>query len=120
MQGTDLNYFKDLLLERQIQIKKNIHDVLKELNELRDMEVNDDCDYVSLSIDDLRDSAMSRQQEAELKEIEDALKKIKKSDTHTYGVCEMCEEQIGIHRLKVKPHAKYCIVCRKIHEKNPT
>ena len=117
MRDTDLNYFKGLLVERQIQIKKNIYDVLKELDELRDMEVNDDCDYISLSIDDLRDSAISIQQKAELTEIEDAIKKIKKG---TYGICEMCEEPIRIHRLKVKPHAKYCIVCREIHEKNPT
>ena len=117
MRETDLNYFKELLLERQIQIKKNIHDVLKELDELRDVEINDEGDYVSISIDDLRDTAISAQQKAELIEIEDALKKIHNG---TYGICEMCEEPVGVHRLKVKPHAKYCIVCREIHEKNPT
>ena len=35
----------------------------------------------------------------------------------TYGICDMCEEEIGIPRLKVKPHAKYCIACREIIEK---
>ncbi len=116
MRETDLNYFKELLLDRQTQIKKNIADVLKELDGLRDLEINDDGDYASLSMDDLRDNAISIQQKAELVEIEIAIKKIKDG---TYGICEMCEEPIKIHRLKVKPHAKYCIICREIHEKNP-
>ena len=51
----------------------------------------------------------------ELQEIETALAKIK---VKQYGICEMCEDDIGFQRLKVKPHAKYCIVCRPIVEKN--
>ena len=51
----------------------------------------------------------------ELAEIEAALGKIKAKQ---YGICEMCEDDIGFQRLKVKPHAKYCIVCRPIVEKN--
>jgi DnaK suppressor protein len=51
----------------------------------------------------------------ELAEIEIALQKIKDG---LYNVCDMCEEAIGIQRLKVKPHAKYCIDCREIAEKN--
>lgn len=116
MRETDLKYFEELLLDRQVQIKKNIADVSKELDGLRDVEINDEGDYVSLSIDDLRDNAISTQQKAELTEIQSAIKKIKDG---TYGICEMCEEPIKIHRLKVKPHAKYCIICREIHEKNP-
>jgi len=30
----------------------------------------------------------------------------------------MCEEEIGEQRLKVKPQARYCIVCREIAEKS--
>jgi DnaK suppressor protein len=51
----------------------------------------------------------------ELMEIEIALAKIKSGE---YGICEMCEEEIGFQRLKVKAHAKYCIDCRGIAEKN--
>ena len=47
-------------------------------------------------------------------EIDEALEKIANK---TYGICDMCEEEIGIPRLKVKPHAKYCIACREIIEK---
>lgn len=29
----------------------------------------------------------------------------------------MCEDPIGLPRLKAKPFARYCIVCREIIEK---
>jgi DnaK suppressor protein len=61
------------------------------------------------------ESAIGAQQMQELGEIEMALNKIK---LKTYGICDMCEDDIGFQRLKVKPHAKYCIVCRPIVEKN--
>ncbi|MDE6886730.1 MAG: RNA polymerase-binding protein DksA [Helicobacteraceae bacterium] len=50
----------------------------------------------------------------DLVEINKALDKIK---SKKYGKCEMCNEQIDIKRLRVKPHARYCISCREIYEK---
>lgn len=45
---------------------------------------------------------------SELKEIEAALKKIKKG---TYGRCEKCKKLIDAGRLEVKPQAVYCLKC---------
>jgi len=112
----ELEYFKELLLERKKQIEKNIFETNSELEELKNIEVNDDGDYASLCTDNLIDSAINEQQVQELKEIEEALKKI---ENGTYGTCEMCGEPIRRLRLKVKPYAKYCIVCREIVEKEP-
>ena len=61
------------------------------------------------------ESAIVTQQQQELEEINIALAKIASSE---YGVCEMCEDDIGFQRLKVKPHAIYCIDCREIVEKS--
>jgi len=112
----ELDYFKELLLERKKQIEKNILETKNEIEELKNVEVNDDGDYASLCTDNLIDSAINNQQVKELKEIEEALKKI---EDGTYGICEMCGEPIRKLRLKVKPYAKYCIVCREIIEKEP-
>ena len=60
------------------------------------------------------ESAIVMQQEKELREIDVTLGKIA---TGNYGICEMCEDPIGFQRLKVKPHAIYCIDCREIVEK---
>jgi DnaK suppressor protein len=61
------------------------------------------------------ESAIVMQQEQVLREINVTLGKISNGD---YGICEMCEDPIGFQRLKVKPHAIYCIDCREIVEKS--
>lgn len=114
MKDSDLKYFEAMLNDRKKQIKKNIEDAKKEIAMLRDDEVGDEADHASVSTDRMIEQAISAQQSRELSEINFTLNKIASSG---YGVCEMCEENISIQRLKVKPHAKYCIVCREIIEK---
>lgn len=50
----------------------------------------------------------------DLKEIETALKKIKKG---TYGICENCKNPIDVRRLEAKPQAVYCVRCEGELEK---
>lgn len=114
MRHSELQYFIDILKSRQEQIQKNIAGLEKELGELSMLELNDEGDYASVSNENLREVAIGEQQELELIEIEVALGKIKDKQ---FGICEMCEEDISMQRLKVKPHAKYCIDCREIVEK---
>lgn len=113
MQKSELEYFKDILLQRKEQILKNLNGVAEEMDELSSQELNDDGDFASVSSEQLVEGAIATQQEQELREIENALQKIKDGN---YGICEMCEEPIGTHRLKVKPHAVYCIDCREVVE----
>ncbi len=116
MRNYDTSYFKDMLLERKKRVEKNLADCMKEMDELNELEINDEVDYASISADSQIESSMFKQQKREFNEINIALKKI---EDGSYGICEMCEESISIQRLKVKPHAKYCIICREIHEKTP-
>jgi DnaK suppressor protein len=44
-----------------------------------------------------------------LKKIAEALERI---DTGTYGVCDICGEEIGIGRLEVRPVTTQCIACK--------
>ena len=115
MRESDLKFFKEKLDERRNQIKKNIEDAYIEMEGLSGSEANDEIDHASISTDRMIDQAITAQQAKELTEIEAAISKIKGGG---YGICEMCEEDIGVQRLKVKPHAKYCIVCREIIEKS--
>ncbi len=114
MRNSELKFFVDMLESRKEQIQKNIAGVEKELKELSSLELNDEGDHASVSNENLREVAIGLQQELELIEIEVALGKIKDKK---FGICEMCEEDISIQRIKVKPHAKYCIDCREIVEK---
>ncbi len=115
MQASELEFFKEILLNRKTQIIKNIHDVNDELDGLNSLELNDEGDHASANNNSMIEAAIVHQQEQELAEIEGALSKISKGE---YGICEMCEDDISFQRLKVKPHAKYCIECREIVEKS--
>jgi DnaK suppressor protein len=115
VQTSELAYFKDILESRKKQIIKNINGVNDELDQLNSLELNDEGDHASVNNNSMIESAIVQQQEKELREISVTLGKIANGD---YGVCEMCEDDIGFQRLKVKPHAIYCIDCREIVEKS--
>jgi len=104
VQASELNYFKEILESRKKQIETNLSSVNIELNELSNLDLKDEGDHASVN-----------NKTQELKEIKKALLKIVNGG---YGVCEMCEDDIGFQRLKVKPHAIYCIDCREIVEKS--
>lgn len=115
MQDSELKYFKEILETRRDQIISNIKGVNDELSQLSLLELNDEGDHASVDNSSMVESAIVRQQEKELREINVTLGKITSGN---YGICEMCEDTIGFQRLKVKPHAIYCIDCREIVEKS--
>lgn len=115
MQTSESNYFKEILESRKEQINKNIRGVNDELDQLSSLELNDEGDHASVNNNSMVESAIVQQQEQELREINVTLGKISSGG---YGTCEMCEDDIGFQRLKVKPHAIYCIDCREIIEKS--
>jgi len=110
----ELEEFQNRLLDRRVQIEKNLRGTTLELDGMRELELNDEGDYAAASAEAVVDSAILVQQRKELNEIELALDKIKHN---TFGICEMCEEPIGKARLEVKNFARYCITCREINEK---
>jgi DnaK suppressor protein len=110
----ELEKFQNKLLDRRVQIEKNLNGTALELEGMRNLELNDEGDHAATSAKTIVDSAILTQQRKELNEIELALDKIKAG---TYGICEMCEEPIGIPRLEVKNFARFCIACREITEK---
>jgi DnaK suppressor protein len=110
----ELEKFQNKLLDRRVQIEKNLNGTALELEGMRNLELNDEGDHAATSAKTVVDSAILVQQRKELTEIELALDKIKAG---TYGICEMCEEPIGLPRLEVKNFARFCIACREITEK---
>ncbi len=111
----EIEYFKNELLELKQKIINNIKKSSNEIDLMRQQNPNDEGDYSVLLNDSSIENKIIEKQLVELKEIETALDKITEGK---YGICEMCEDEISIERLKVKPFAKYCISCREINEKN--
>lgn len=114
MTSQNRDTFKQELLDRKVQILKNLDGTYKEMCQMRSLELNDEADYASVAVGTDIDSAIMEQQRKELTEIELALDKIR---VGSYGTCEMCEDDISMERLAVKNFARFCITCREITEK---
>ena len=106
--------FKEILILKKNNILRNIQKCEIEIDLMRGQSPTDEGDYAVLTNEAAIDNSLIEKQLQELEEIELSLDKISQG---TYGICEMCEEPIGIERLKVKPFARYCITCREINEK---
>lgn len=114
MRKKDIELLQAKLLSMKVEIedvinqsRNNIHD----LNGLRYSEEGDISSCISMS---KIDEKVLIKYQSDLKEINLALQRINSSQ---YGICEMCDKQIDINRLKIKPHARFCIRCREVYEK---
>ncbi|AQQ58800.1 MAG: TraR/DksA C4-type zinc finger protein [Helicobacter sp.] len=112
---------EDLLSLRQTLEKRleyldglslNLHKSLQEMSALK---LNENADIISTQSQLRFDDSMLERNQKEMKEISASLAKF---DDGIYGICEMCEDEIGIERLQAKPHARFCINCREIYEKS--
>jgi len=106
--------FKNLLLVRKKELLMQTTSSRILIEELLSENTYDDIDYAEVSSDSYNLNILKDKQIEEIKEIDIALQKI---NNKTYGVCEMCDENIGVKRLKAKPHARFCVHCRPIYEK---
>lgn len=109
-----LAFYKALLLTRldQICLQLKANDLDK--SDLMASQPSDEHDFALILSNSYTTDTLSSNLRQELKEIKLALAKISKNE---YGLCENCDEQIAYERLKVKPHARFCIQCRKDMEK---
>lgn len=100
------------LLERQSELRNAFlrHDERSGEEE----ELRDEGDFAIASAESFLDDTLMRHFRIEYDEIEYAIKKI---EERTYGICEMCGDDIDIERLFAKPHARYCIVCHEYIER---
>lgn len=105
-----IDEIKELLLEDKRKIELTINTIAGDQDGLSNLELNDEADFAAASRDYNTDTQIKKQQLEELELINHALSKIQKGEFT--GLCEMCDSEIGIQRLRVKPHAKYCIDCR--------
>jgi DnaK suppressor protein len=110
----DFNIYKEELLKRKEELERIIKNLKREFSGLDSCDIKEDIDYATCSANSESNYIVLKQQEQELLEVNEALKKI---DIGKYGICEMCDEPINPERLKIKPFARYCIDCREIIEK---
>lgn len=114
MHQDKLEGFKKVLLAKKNAILEHNAQHQSNVEQMRNIK-GDEADYATMSAENTLEKSIFQKHHQELEYIEIALEKI---ENGVYGICEMCNEPIALGRLKAKPHAKYCIVCREIVEKD--
>lgn len=113
MNTTELQYFKELLLNQRSDIL-NSADAFKE-ESLAEKDVQGDEGDLAANELNLNLSLRLHERQAHLlSKIDQALARI---DNHTFGLCEQCEEELTVPRLKARPVATLCIACKEEQER---
>lgn len=108
-----LEKFRTQLLEK----KQEIHDEAgKTLSEMTDQPSNvpDPNDRATIESGRSFELRIRDRERRLLSKIDEALARI---DEGTYGICEDCDEEIGLKRLEARPVTTLCIDCKTIQEK---
>ena len=110
----DLKRFRKILEES----KKNLlMSARKTLSEEAAVDTDDLPDEIDLASSEYTQSMVFRLRDREkflLKKIDDALARI---ENGTFGICEICEEEISVKRLEARPVTTMCIRCKEEQEK---
>ncbi len=72
------------------------------------------ADVGTETFDRERDLSILQQIEAELDDVERALRRL---DEGSYGVCEACGGPIDDERLRVRPEARFCVADQEVAER---
>jgi DnaK suppressor protein len=104
----------DMLEETKKQLLKEIRGRVKEETEGVKDEGRDTYDLASDERDREINFILNAREREKLLAIDEALQRIKDK---TYGLCESCEGEIQLGRLKVLPFTRLCVRCQEETEK---
>ncbi len=113
MKKSDLEFFEKLL---QSELDVLLHKAGGAVDELLNDIYIAEADPLDRAVSERSRNDRMRMRDRESRlivKIKQALENIKDG---TYGICEECEEPIGIERLKARPVTSYCIACKTRQE----
>ena len=106
---------KAILLKMKEETLQEISKAMKSGSDTTTGEPSGDIyDQASSERDRELDLLLGDREREKLRNIDEALMKI---DEGEYGICEECEEEIPVGRLKIVPFARYCVRCKADIEK---
>ena len=114
MRKTFLKKARDALLAQKQQILKQLDEEFREGKESNLDEGMDTYDLASEERTREINLILSDRDRDELQAIEDALERI---EAGSYGICEMCEEEIAPERLEALAFTRLCVSCQSELEK---
>ena len=112
MQQEYLDFFKKHLTEQLNELMGLANNTISSLLDVVDR-ASDPLDRATLDIDR---TAMLRIRYRESKLIRKIKRTLESIYDGTFGICEICEEEINFERLKARPVTSPCIKCKTIME----
>jgi DnaK suppressor protein len=110
-----MDEMKAILLKMKEETLQEINKTLKSGSDITSGEPSGDIyDQASSERDRELGLLLGDREREKLRSIDEALLKIEEGE---YGICEECEEDIPLGRLKVVPFAHYCVKCKADIEK---
>ncbi len=116
MEKENLEFFRGILQDQLGRLLGKAGETVSDLMVLS----NDTADPLDHASNDIARGYTLRMRDRESRLIGKIRQALKNIEAGNYGICEMCEEEISIERLKARPVARYCIQCKQkieAHEK---
>ncbi len=113
MQSSDLEYFKNLLVNKLNELKKRDEDTISGMSN-HEKDLLDAVDRATFQIRQNYFLRMRGRESRLIEKVEDALQRI---EDGSFGICMLCGAEIPIKRLKARPVATHCIECKEKSEK---
>lgn len=112
--ATQIEHFKQLLLEKRREILKNVYEIEDEALKKPRLDASGDLSSMPIHMADLGTDNYEQEfvlglmdgERKLLQEIDDALQRIEDSN---YGICEGTGQPIPKARLEAQPWARYCV-----------
>lgn len=113
MRKETLNRFKKMFVEEKRKMLFNDKIIRDDFS----MNADDRFDEIDQATTDMEQSMRMRLCNREtlyVKKVDEALRRI---DEGTFGLCDSCEEDIGLKRLEARPTATLCVSCKEDQER---
>ena len=109
MKDEDIYFFKQLLTKQLETLLGQAHIVVHNLIEKVHETSPDPLDRASFESEHVTMLRIRDRESKLIRKIQSALENLDNGD---FGICEMCEKEIAIERLKARPVATHCIKCK--------
>ncbi len=110
MDKEKLMFFKELLLQQKKELLEQARKTVSSLSQEGEEVPADPADRATLEADRNFLLRIRDRERKLLAKIDEALEKI---ENGTYGICELCGNEIEEERLRARPVASYCIECKR-------
>jgi len=112
MKKKDLEFFRELLTERLQSLLAKASDTVSGMTDEK-VSFPDPTDRAAMEADR---NFLLRIRDRERKLIVKIREAIDRIDKGTYGICDVCGEDISVKRLKARPVTTQCIECKTKEE----